>query len=307
MTVEAPQQRPPRVFVSYGNDSPEHQDLLRSLADRLRQDGVDAVVDLYEPAPPDGWPIWMDLQIQKADFVLLVCTDTYLRRVERREKPGEGRGVLWETKLIYNHLYEADAPVQKFIPILLEGGETSHIPTPLRALTHYSPSTEEGYENLYRYLTNQPRRQIPELGKLKTLPARQPQSHPPWPEVRTERKSGAVRTPPQIQVANSVNLLAQSLNAATTMLIAARDNGKLSQVDLNSAFSVFTILSVTGKQINAELRSTDSWDIQKGNILRVITGLTAVTSKLPPNAKAIIQVSLAFFNEISLGVGGRSY
>jgi hypothetical protein len=45
------------------------------------------------------------LEIQKADFVLLVCTETYRRRVERREQPGKGRGVLWEAKLIYNLLY----------------------------------------------------------------------------------------------------------------------------------------------------------------------------------------------------------
>jgi hypothetical protein len=40
--------------------------------------------------------MWMDEQIRAADFVLLVCTETYLQRVERREEPGKGRGVLWE-------------------------------------------------------------------------------------------------------------------------------------------------------------------------------------------------------------------
>ena len=122
------------------------------------------------------------------DFVLLVCTETYLRRLEHREQPGKGRGVLWEGKLIYNLLFEADTPVQRFIPILLEGGETRHIPTALRGMTHHKVSTAEGYEDLYRHLTNQPRRRIREIGKLKTLPAKQAESFPASLEVHAERK-----------------------------------------------------------------------------------------------------------------------
>jgi TIR domain len=75
------------------------------LANRLRQDGIDALVDQYNPAPPQGWPKWMEREIQAADFVLLVCTETYLQRVEGREQPGKGRGVVWESNLIYNLLY----------------------------------------------------------------------------------------------------------------------------------------------------------------------------------------------------------
>jgi hypothetical protein len=69
----------------------------------------------------------------------MVCTDTYLRRVEGRELPGKGRGVLWEAKLIYNSLYPEDFRVQKFIPILFDGGQTSYIPLPIR----WSPASPQ--------------------------------------------------------------------------------------------------------------------------------------------------------------------
>jgi hypothetical protein len=108
------EQTSPRLFISYSHDSREHEDRVRALADRLREDGVDAVVDQYNTAPPDGWPMWMDREIRKADFIALVCTETYLRRVEGREEPGKGRGVLWEAKLIYNYLYLADTAVQRY-------------------------------------------------------------------------------------------------------------------------------------------------------------------------------------------------
>jgi hypothetical protein len=85
----------PKLFISYSHDSIEHQDRVRALADRLRSDGIDAHIDQYVPAPPQGWPMWTDAQIRTADFVLLVCTEAYLQRVERREEPGKGRSVQW--------------------------------------------------------------------------------------------------------------------------------------------------------------------------------------------------------------------
>jgi len=39
---------PPKVFISYSHDSPEHAERVLQLADRLRPDGVNAVLDRYE-------------------------------------------------------------------------------------------------------------------------------------------------------------------------------------------------------------------------------------------------------------------
>jgi hypothetical protein len=63
---------PPRVFISYSHDSPEHQDQVLELADRLRADGVDAIIDQYVQSPPEGWPAWCEAEIDKADFVLIL-------------------------------------------------------------------------------------------------------------------------------------------------------------------------------------------------------------------------------------------
>lgn len=193
ITVSTPVENP-KTFISYSHDSQKHQDRVRALADRLRVDGIDVQIDQYAPAPSEGWPMWMDKQIRTATFVLLVCTDIYLRRVERREEPGKGRGVLWEADLIYNSLYPADLNVQKFIPILFADAEPSSIPLRLRCLTHYRVDTEDGYENLYRHLTNQPRYQLPELGKPTSLPTIAPQ-HPEASALRSQwkrRRFGAI-------------------------------------------------------------------------------------------------------------------
>jgi hypothetical protein len=50
----------PKVFISYSHDSPEHAQCVLDLSNRLREWGVDCIIDQYEPFPPEGWPHWME-------------------------------------------------------------------------------------------------------------------------------------------------------------------------------------------------------------------------------------------------------
>ena len=165
---------PLKVFISYSHDSPEHADHVLALADRLRQDGIDCILDQYILGSPDeGWQLWMDRQMRDANFVLMICTPTYHRRVMREEEPGVGQGVNWEGNLIYQHFYQDGTVNTRFLPILLEGGSASNIPVPFRGVAKYRPMTQEGYEALYRRLTNQPLTPKPNLGTLRQLPPRE--------------------------------------------------------------------------------------------------------------------------------------
>lgn len=82
----------PKVFISYSHDSRAHADCVLAFADRLRRDGLDAILDQYVVAPSEGWPRWMDREIRDADYVLMLCTATYYRRVMGEEQPGHGLG-----------------------------------------------------------------------------------------------------------------------------------------------------------------------------------------------------------------------
>lgn len=160
------------VFISYSHDSPEHKQRVRAVAERLLSDGIEVILDqyVYGDSPAEGWPRWMDRQITDADCVLLVCTETYRRRVDTREQPGVGHGVLWEGNLVYQHIYNAATQNERFIPVLLDGAKPEDIPAPLQGVSHYRPETEDGYEALYRRITNQPRVRKPSRGALKVLP-----------------------------------------------------------------------------------------------------------------------------------------
>lgn len=159
-----------KVFVSYSHDSPEHGKVVLSLAHRLRSDGIDAVLDQYEQSPPFGWPYWMEEQIRTADFVLIVCTKLYRQHVEHFESISDsGKGVLWESNIIYNHIYIARLRNDKFIPVLISGASPECVPTPLKGFTYYSPENEEGYDSLYRRIVGNPLVKRPPLGQKRAL------------------------------------------------------------------------------------------------------------------------------------------
>jgi hypothetical protein len=180
----------PRVFISYSHENAVHQQRVLDLASRLRREGVDARIDQYEPFPPEGWPAWCAKEIGKARFVLMVCTETYLRRVNGEEERGKGRGVLWEARLVKQYLFDAGAN-EKFVPVLFGGGSPDHVPMEVKGSTTFELETAEGYDALYRLLTDQPRVRPPEIGplRLRPMPARLPQwvGEPPSPSAGSAR------------------------------------------------------------------------------------------------------------------------
>ena len=78
--------------------------------------------------------------------------------------------------IIYSYLYEAGVVNEKFIPVVFGYENTKHIPTPLKPTTFYDVGPQEGYEALYRRLTDQPYTTKPKLGALKKLPPRERKS-----------------------------------------------------------------------------------------------------------------------------------
>lgn len=168
--VSSEAQIPPKVFISYSHDSSEHMSHVRALSDRLCLEGVDSNIDQYEQSPPEGWPRWMVRQIREADFVLVVCTKTYLRRFEGEEELGRGLGGSWEGAILTQHLYEDQVQNTRFIPIVFSTQEEIYIPVVLRGVTRYRMDVEGEYGRLYRHLTNQPEVQKPNLGELRVLP-----------------------------------------------------------------------------------------------------------------------------------------
>jgi hypothetical protein len=112
----------------------------------------------------------MDREIKKAQFVIMLCTEAYYRRVMDEEKPGIGHGIAWESNLIYNHIYNAGSRNTKFVPIIFDREHTKYIPTPIQGATRYC--LPEDYGRLYSRLIGQQPVMKPPLGNRKALPQR---------------------------------------------------------------------------------------------------------------------------------------
>jgi SEFIR domain len=85
-----------RVFISYSHDPPAHSDCVLTLAQRLRREGLDSIIDQFVPFPREGWIRWMERQLEDASFVLCVCTRQYRASFDGHEPGYAGRGVSWE-------------------------------------------------------------------------------------------------------------------------------------------------------------------------------------------------------------------
>ena len=153
-TAEAP--AAVSVFISYSHDSDRHRARVLALSERLRADGIQTDLDRYvNGTPPEGWPRWMLNRVDRADRVLLVCTQTYYRRFRGHEEPGKGKGVDWEGAIITQALYDARSRTTRFIPVLFDPADQSYVPEPVRGQSFYCLDSEPGYQALYDTLLGQ--------------------------------------------------------------------------------------------------------------------------------------------------------
>jgi hypothetical protein len=166
----------PSVFISYSHDQddPKHAERVAGLAASLLNDGLQVFFDQNrgdEERVP--WPIWMENKIEIADYVLLICTALYLKKVRQEVATNEGCGVCWEANLIYNWLYERKLNTSKFIPILLSPADQAFIPGPLKGTNRFLIDSQAGYDHLYSFVTGQYNTLFPkQSAALQVIPPR---------------------------------------------------------------------------------------------------------------------------------------
>ena len=116
----------PKVFISYSHDSQEHKKWVLDLATRLRNTGVDAVIDQWELRPGDDLPHFMETQLAASDYVLMICTNRYV------EKANAGVGGVGYEKMIITSDLMKRIDSNKVIPLIRQQG--SHdLPTFLKS------------------------------------------------------------------------------------------------------------------------------------------------------------------------------
>ncbi|WP_413777589.1 toll/interleukin-1 receptor domain-containing protein, partial [Vibrio vulnificus] len=151
----------PKVFISYSHDSQEHKKWVLDLATRLRNSGVDAIIDQWELRPGDDLPHFMETHLADSDYVVMVCTDKYV------EKANSGMGGVGYEKMIITADLLSSIDSNKVVPVIRQFG-THNVPTFLKTKLFINFSKDDDYEfsydELVRTFHGAPLFKKPEIG-----------------------------------------------------------------------------------------------------------------------------------------------
>ena len=161
----------PKVFISYSRTGQAHQALVKHWADRLIDDGVDVILDIYDLKEGDDKHAFMETMVTDAEVthVLVICDRAYVKKANARKA-----GVGTESQIISSEIYKREKR-SKFIPIVCEFGDDGEpiLPTFMKSrigINFSSPeAANENWEQLVRLLYGKPQHVKPKKGKTPTF------------------------------------------------------------------------------------------------------------------------------------------
>ncbi|AZF12643.1 hypothetical protein C4J93_4476 [Pseudomonas sp. R2-37-08W] len=157
----------PKAFISYSHDSQEHKQWILEFASRLRNSGIDAILDQWELQPGDDLPQFMERHLSSSDRVIMVCTDRYV------EKANSGAGGVGYEKMIVTADLLKTIDSNKVIPIIRQTG-THETPTFLKTKLFIDFSNEDqiefSFDELIRTLHGSPLFVKPPIGNSPFTP-----------------------------------------------------------------------------------------------------------------------------------------
>lgn len=159
-----------KVFVSYSWTTPQHEQWVLELAERLSGDGIVVILDKWDLKEGQDKHVFMEQMIHDESIakVLVICDLGYQAKADDRKG-----GVGTETQLISKEVYDNTAQ-EKFVPIVRQYDKDGKpcIPHFMSSRIYIDLSSddtfEENYQKLVRNLYGKPLLRRPPLG---TAPA----------------------------------------------------------------------------------------------------------------------------------------
>jgi tetratricopeptide (TPR) repeat protein len=166
------------VFLSYRQTDDAQKQRVRAFAERLRDRGVDVVLDQFflgdNPAGPnETWAKWSSDRALRSDYVLIIGTPEWFQCFEKTQPPGTGLGAACEADDLRTRIYEAGGLVKNIRVVLFDDADRTHMPGKLRGYHNFH--AERDFESIVRWLggnisiDDTPRTSIPH-----NLPSLQP-------------------------------------------------------------------------------------------------------------------------------------
>lgn len=154
----------PVVFISYSWDSENHKEWVLNLANRLRDDGIDVILDRYYLTLGKNLPHFVETSIARATRIIIVFTPNYKLKAD-----GRSGGVGYEYSIMNADLYANQTTNEKVIPVLRTGDMEESIPKFMQQFIHLDIRNDLNFENSYidlrREIYNEPTIVMPKLGR----------------------------------------------------------------------------------------------------------------------------------------------
>jgi hypothetical protein len=158
----------PRAFISYSWSSPTHESWVLNLATRLREDGVDVILDKWDLKPGHDAYVFMESMVTDplVTKVLMICDKGYTEKANNR-----AGGVGTESQIISPEIYKSSSQ-DKFAAAITDENEAGEANLPVfykgRIFFDFRlrDRFEENYEQLLRWLVDRPQHVKPKLGSV---------------------------------------------------------------------------------------------------------------------------------------------
>jgi len=154
----------PTIFISYSWDDEDHKNWILGLANKLIENGVTVILDRYDLKPGKNMMHFMDEAIKKADKVVMIFTENYKLKAEKREG-----GVGYEYSIFNVDLYKKITSNEKYIPILKNGTFDTSIPDFIQQFIAINMTDnfrfDEKFNELLLAIYDKPQIEKPKLGK----------------------------------------------------------------------------------------------------------------------------------------------
>jgi len=153
----------PKVFISYSHDGDEHKNWVLQLATRLRSNGVDVLLDIWNLRLGQDLASFMEKGLSKSQRIICVCSENYVK------KANDGIGGSGYEKQIMTAELIKDQNTEWIIPLIVNNPNERKLPIFLGGRKYISFEDtllyENKYEELLRDLLDVPVSPIPPIGE----------------------------------------------------------------------------------------------------------------------------------------------
>lgn len=134
------EERPPRVFISYTHSSPQHMKWVEGIGAFLRENGIDARLDVWHLRRGMDLPQFMTNELALADRVLIVSDEKYAEKAD-----GRVGGVGWETMIVQGDMAQLRPENTKYLVLVRSRQVEEGLPRFLKTkfVIHWPDSTAD--------------------------------------------------------------------------------------------------------------------------------------------------------------------